>query len=82
MNYSQFVAQTDIEIGDEVLFHGFPSFALGAKQWFVKDIRAIHYVSSGSVEFEFQLMSDNRIITTWLKRYQIVYPVPKGGGSI
>lgn len=74
MKTAQFFARCDLEIGDEVIIPGLPSKF--PSKWLIHDIRAIHYVSSGNVEFEFQLKSDAGL-TKWLKRSQIIYPVPK-----
>lgn len=72
MQKAMFAAQTDIEIGDEVKMRPYTNI------WIVSDIRAIHYLQNGQVEFQFHLSSSEGKgdHPGWVGRYDIC-PIKK-----
>jgi len=67
MQFATFNATCDVELGDEVRF----ASTIVTK---ITDIRCIHYIKSGKVEFEFEL---DILPGMWCKREDFVYPIGK-----
>ncbi|KLU66339.1 hypothetical protein DEAC_c17380 [Desulfosporosinus acididurans] len=65
MQLAAFKAVCDIELGDKVRF----ASTIIAE---VIDIRTLHYLRSGKVEFEFEL---SHMPGYWFKRGDFVYPI-------
>lgn len=75
MQKAMFAAQTDIEIGDEVKMHPY------INTWTVFDIRTIHYLRSGEVEFQFRLTSPEGDHPGWVGRRDFQYPIAGDPGG-
>jgi hypothetical protein len=64
MQVAEFVARCDLELGDKVELNNSKGV------WFIEEIAAIHYVSTGKVEFKF-LVRNPGLPLVWVSRDQI-----------
>lgn len=70
MQQATFSAVCDVELGDEVRLNH-----TGAED-VISDIRTIHYLKAGKVEFEFEMVS---VPGLWLERCDFVYTAKPEG---
>lgn len=70
MQAAYFEARCDVELGDKVWIAG--------ETTTITDIKVIHHIKSGKVEFEFELAA--ALPGYWFKREEFVYPVPRKEG--
>lgn len=79
MQQASFLAYTDLEIGDVVLEKNNSH----SPEWIIHDIRTIHYLRAGTIEFEFRLMDreTKQIAEEWDKRNDLYGPLNTPGPS-
>ena len=69
MQRAEFLARTDLEIGDKV--HLLPDSEM---VWEVFDIRTVQFIRAGKVVFEFLLIYNGHF-SIWVTRDKLVYPI-------